>query len=135
MRAGVGVLVGFHMHNLMVIDDDVGTQQLLAAICLRHDIQFFAVSSGGEAQRLAAMEPPAAIVVDFYMPHMDGLAVVEAFKNDAALHYVPIIGISAGSLQSERLKRFIAVCDVFLRKPFHATELLNALDNLVCGSH
>jgi CheY-like chemotaxis protein len=70
--------------------------------------------AGLEATRAAR---PDLILVDYHMPEMNGLAVVEALKGDAATRSVPVVAFTSGTAaEANRLVR--AGCIGFIPKPF-----------------
>ena len=70
--------------------------------------------AGLEATRTAR---PDLILVDYHMPEMNGLAVVEALKGDAATRSVPVVAFTSGTAaEANRLVR--AGCIGFIPKPF-----------------
>src|SRR5690606_29598992 len=54
-----------------------------------------AAASGEEGLRLAAELTPDVIVLDVYMPGMDGFAVVERLKSDPRTEPTPVIFLTA----------------------------------------
>jgi CheY-like chemotaxis protein len=62
------------------------------------------------------------ILVDYHMPEMDGLAVVEALKSDAATRGIPVVAFTSGTAaEANRLVR--AGCIGFIPKPFEPGSL------------
>jgi len=67
--------------------------------------------------------PYRAVLSDWNMPNMDGLALLEAVRRDAALRELPFLMTSIdGSPERADLARRVGV-SAFLLKPFDATTL------------
>ena len=79
---------------ILVIDDDEPTRDALLLSLEAHGYRTTGAADGVEAMKLLRADPPAAIVLDLYMPDMDGFEVMSALKAEAL--NVPVIAISGG---------------------------------------
>lgn len=81
-------------------------------------------SDGIEGGYSVLRNPPDLIITDINMPHMDGLAFIDALKSDKALPRMPVIFLSS----SERNERSHqpGVVD-YIVKPVRAERLLAAV--------
>ncbi len=85
-------------------------------------------SNGEEAVNKAVTERPDLIVMDVVMPKMDGLAAVEALRNDERTKHIPIILLTFRSGEESVQKGFASGCDEYLTKPVDPAELMQVLD-------
>ncbi|HEY6039081.1 MAG TPA: ATP-binding protein, partial [Kofleriaceae bacterium] len=88
---------------VLVVDDDPMIHQLLVTELERDGIQVVLAADGVSALRLARERAPAAILLDIYLPRLDGWAVLTELKSDAALARIPVIIISVAE---ERARAF-----------------------------
>jgi len=79
---------------ILVIDDDDPTRDALLLSLEAHGYRAIGAADGAAAMLLLQAERPAAIVLDLYMPDMDGFEVMSALKSQAL--DVPVIAISGG---------------------------------------
>jgi CheY-like chemotaxis protein len=56
------------------------------------------------------------VLLDLYMPVMDGFALVERIRREESLKSIPVIAISAGGKEAQERALALGV-DVFMRKP------------------
>ena len=71
-------------HTVLVVDDDQAARRL-AEVALRDaGMRAVCVGSGDEALRAAAVERPAAVVIDLLMPEMSGLELVSRLMDSPA---------------------------------------------------
>jgi len=65
------------------------------------------------------------ILLDINLPDIDGYEVAYRIRHSAklALHYVPIIAITANALKGDAEKALSAGCDVYMSKPINIREL------------
>jgi chemosensory pili system protein ChpA (sensor histidine kinase/response regulator) len=65
------------------------------------------------------------------MPRMDGFEVARQVRHDVRLGNLPIIMISSRTGKKHREHASDLGVDRFLGKPFHESELLSTIDELV----
>ncbi len=121
------------MKKILVIDDVKNNLILIKSILTRQfdDFQVLLAKSGMEGLELARNELPCTILLDIYMPEMDGFEVCRQLKNSKVTSAIPILMISAyGSDSKVRVKGLNAGADAFITKPFHMEELI-ALVNVM----
>jgi two-component system cell cycle response regulator DivK len=72
-------------------------------------------------------ERPDVILMDLEMPDADCWEPVRALKNDPQTRHIPIIGISAYALDSEREQALATGCDEFNAKPIEFEGLIGTI--------
>jgi serine/threonine-protein kinase len=81
---------------VLVVEDDVETQEVLWECLTDQGYEVHAASSGKHALRLlGTMERPVAILVDLMMPVMDGWDFVAVLRDHAAYADIPVTVVSA----------------------------------------
>lgn len=109
--------------DLLVVDDDVDTRDLLAEYCTAQGFRVVTASDGRAA--LAALEravPPFPLVIaDLHLPHADGFAVLEAARRAHASCYV--ILITGYATIDGAVRAVQAGAYDFLAKPFALGQL------------
>jgi signal transduction histidine kinase/CheY-like chemotaxis protein/serine phosphatase RsbU (regulator of sigma subunit) len=81
-------------------------------------------ADGEAALALAKAVKPALVLTDVGMPQMDGLALLDALREDPATQDVPIILLSAQAGAEATANALHAGADDYLVKPFSSVELL-----------
>jgi CheY-like chemotaxis protein len=82
---------------------------------------------------MAATEHLDVILMDLEMPVADRWEPVRTLKNDPQTRHIPIIGMSAFALDSEREKAVATGCDEFDVKPIEFESLLAAIRRVVAN--
>jgi two-component system, cell cycle response regulator DivK len=95
------------------------------------DFEVLASNDSEQGCQLALTEHPDVILMDLEMPDADCWEVVRLLKKDAQTGDIPIIGMSAYELDSEREKAIAAGCDEFDAKPIDFTSLVATIRRLV----
>jgi CheY-like chemotaxis protein len=87
-------------------------------------------ATDGAAVPLSAEEQPDLLLLDFNMPGMDGAAVSQRLRSDAATAHIPIIGMTA---LAQRARNNGMQVDAWLPKPFALQDLYRTVARWVGG--
>jgi signal transduction histidine kinase/DNA-binding response OmpR family regulator/ligand-binding sensor domain-containing protein len=88
-------------------------------------------SDGRRALELARKHIPDLIVTDVMMPHMDGMELTRAVKNDPDIGFVPVLLLTARADVEDRVAAYDLGADAYLAKPFETRELVARVDGLI----
>ena len=94
--ARVGVLP--EAGTLLVIDDDPLALELVTAVLEPRGWTVLSASDGETGTAMARSHRPSVVLLDLLMPGMDGFAVAEALRSDAATRAIPIVVLTAKTL-------------------------------------
>ena len=109
--------------NILLVDDDPGTIQLLARILSDLGNLRFA-TSGEDALRLVRESAPDLMLLDAEMPGMSGFQVFDALKTEPALVDVPVIFVTSHSEAAFEVAGFEMGAADFIAKPVSAPLVL-----------
>ncbi|HSG47906.1 MAG TPA: HD domain-containing phosphohydrolase [Longimicrobiales bacterium] len=107
---------------MLVVDDDERSRRSVARALERLGHRVTAVASAEDALARLAVEEPDLILLDLYMPGMDGLETARRIR-DAMRMDVPIIMITGEGSRETRLDAVAGGINDFIRKPFDLREL------------
>jgi PAS domain S-box-containing protein len=110
--------------RVLIADDNADMREYLARLLRTAGYDVDTVCDGREALQAVRADPPALVVSDVMMQHLDGLALVAALRNDARTAPVPVVLLSARAGQEASIEGLQAGADDYLVKPFAAAELL-----------
>jgi diguanylate cyclase (GGDEF)-like protein len=102
--------------DILLVDDDPGTIQLLSRILAGYGTLRFA-TSGEDAIRLAREAAPDLMLLDAEMPGMSGFQVLEALKAEPALTDCAVIFVTCHSEESFEVAGFELGAADFIAKP------------------
>jgi CheY-like chemotaxis protein len=91
------------------------------------DFEVLASDDSEQGCKLALTERPDVILMDLEMPGIDRWESVRRLKNDPQTRDIPIIGMSAHALASERDQAIATGCDEFDAKPIDFEHLVAAI--------
>ena len=106
---------------ILVVEDDTAVRNLIVTTLETHDYRFQAAPTGETAIMEAASHNPDVILLDLGLPDMDGLELIQEVRSTSAL---PIIVISARTLERSKVAALDLGADDYLTKPFGTAELL-----------
>ena len=109
------------MHQILVVEDEPGIRQVLRVLL---EAESYRVIEAGTAERAdieARSHKPDLLIVDLGLPDRDGLEVIRRVR---AWSPVPVIVLSARTLEGQKIAALDAGADDYVSKPFSAGELL-----------
>lgn len=92
--------------------------------------QFRTAGNGQEALALLEVETFDALIVDIYLPVLDGAAVIASARANEQTRTIPIIAVSAGG-DSARQQALGAGADFFLDKPMRLRQIIETMRQLM----
>ncbi len=110
------------MKKILFVDDEADLLKVLSMRLKKGGYEVFAAVDGPEALEMAFSKTPDLIILDVYLPGMNGDDVATILKKDEKTKTIPIILISADATTLEaRFKKCGA--DGFLPKPIESKDL------------
>ncbi len=119
---------------VLVADDDDDILNLLARRLDRRGYRAITACNGKDALELARERRPDAAVLDWMMPDLAGPDVCTALKSSDDTADIPIVILTAKTMESDITTGFDAGADEYLTKPFDIQEL-DAILRRVIGVH
>ena len=118
------------IHDVLVIDDNPKDLRLIEKI-LRADDRYnpICAKSGPEGWKKLSENPPHAVVLDLFMPDMDGFAILEKLRTTPELNDIPVLVVSGVDLSAEQKKQLDDFGQKLLQKgSLNENEMLSLLD-------
>ena len=117
--------------TIVIVEDDPETANMFGEMVRLLGYQVRYAQRGGQAVWLIAETKPAAVLLDWKLPDVSGLEVMQLLNKDAQLAKIPIIMISAKSLPSDVENGKEMGASAYLTKPLDFQDLENAVNTLV----
>jgi len=108
-------------HQILVVEDDAAIRGVLRALLEGEHYRVIEAQTAERAQSEARGHKPDLLLVDLGLPDMDGLSVIRRVR---AWSSVPIVVLSARTMEEQKVAALDAGADDFITKPFSAPELL-----------
>jgi DNA-binding response OmpR family regulator len=112
--------------TILVVDDEVGIRQSVRGVLADEGYRVLEAEDGRGALNLIERERPRLVIVDIWMPEMDGIELLRRIR-DVDQH-TPVIVISGhGNIETAVTATKLGAFD-FIEKPFSLDGLLQVVD-------
>lgn len=115
--------MGFVRYKILVVDDDTDVVYVLHSL-LQKQYHVFSSNSGEDALRVVKEEHPDLILLDVWMPGMDGYEVCQRLKADPITQGIPVIFITSSRDDRDEAHGFELGAVDYLNKPVSLPTLL-----------
>ena len=120
--------------TLLTVDDNADILAYLRMI-LQGRYKIFEAADGREGLEIAEKEVPDLIISDIMMPVMNGLDFCRQIKENIITSHIPVIMLTARSLDENQVEGYLHGADAYITKPFSSKLLLARIDNLLKNRH
>ncbi|HEX2253873.1 MAG TPA: response regulator [Thermoanaerobaculia bacterium] len=121
-RSG-GETTGEKAPLVLVVDDVADGREIVGEYLKLGGYEMAGAADGLEAVQKAHDLLPDVILMDVWLPKMDGLEATRRLKQDERTRHIPIIALTAHGLATAREKAMEAGCDAVITKPFLPDDL------------
>lgn len=125
--------------RVLVVEDNPHVARMIRAGMLGSSERYFGdrlafnfrtATNGSEALELLDSEPFDALIIDLYLPILDGSSVITHVRAHENLRHLPVIAVSAGG-DGAREAALAAGADFFLAKPMRLRHILETMVSLL----
>jgi CheY-like chemotaxis protein len=119
--------------KILVVDDEPDLLKVTLVRLKKTEYEVYGGTDGWEALDIARQVIPDLIILDVYLPMMNGDEVTKILKKNDELKHIPVILITANAMAlDERVKECGA--DGYLTKPFEPEELIGIVKKFLGNS-
>ncbi len=114
--------------KVLLADDDETNRLVVTAILENADYIVDVVSDGQQAIQAASKTLYDIILMDIYMPELDGLSAAKAIRHQPQIRqHTPIIAFTANAMEGDKEHFLAAGMDGYIAKPVDKTQLLQLI--------
>lgn len=107
--------------KILIIDDEHGLLEVVEAYLKKEDYEVFTADNGKEGLSLYKNIDPNFIILDLMLPDLSGEKICEKIREESD---VPILMLTAKSLEDDKINGLALGADDYLTKPFSPRELV-----------
>ena len=116
--------------EVLVVDDNADVRELLKSV-LSEKYHVTLAANGKDGLDAARRLVPDLIVSDVMMPVMNGLEMCREVKNDSVTSHIPVLMLTARTLEEQRVEGYAHGADAYITKPFSSRLLMARIENLL----
>lgn len=116
------------IRNILVIDDDPVDLRLIEKMLSKSGHYKIMLAEGGlQGWEILSTEPPHAVILDLFMPEMDGFTILEKMRTTPELSDIPVLVVSGADLTPEQRQQLADFGKQLLTKSMLKEEQLLAM--------
>jgi CheY-like chemotaxis protein len=119
------------MPRLLYVEDNEMNRDMLSRRLQRRGFEVLIAGDGEQGVAMAAAEKPDLILMDMSLPVLDGWQATRRLKAAPDTGRIPIIGLTAHAMATDRDKCLEAGCDDYDTKPVELGRLLEKIERLL----
>jgi two-component system cell cycle response regulator DivK len=117
--------------KILVVEDNQDNREMVVKVLKFNGYEVIEAVDGEEGIEKAKTEAPALILLDIYLPKMDGYEVAKRLKGDTGLKDIPVIALTAHAMKGNREQALAAGCDGYISKPIDIRELPKQIEQFL----
>lgn len=134
---GVSMSTPYYSKNIegaatvLIVDDNIDSLKVLADMLEGVPYQVIAVKSGKEALEVVSRSKLDLVILDLMMPDMTGFDVCMNIRERFSMVDLPVLIITAAIIDHDKYMAFHAGANDILQKPYHYSEFVARIKNLI----
>jgi len=117
--------------KILIIDDEEDMRFIISVCLTQGGYEVIQAASGKDALQILAMQKPDAIIVDYLMPEMSGLTLMNQLQNEKSLSSIPFIYLTAKSDPTILAKLMKSGANGIIEKPFDPVSFVQLVQKLL----
>jgi CheY-like chemotaxis protein len=120
----------YRQFTILAIDDEPEVLEVVAGLLSGAGYQVFLAAHGEHGLDVARGIHLDLILLDYYLPGLNGLDVLQRLKADPGTQRIPVVALTSATAEyANELSR--AGCVAFIPKPFEASEFLRVVSEVL----
>jgi two-component system phosphate regulon response regulator PhoB len=110
--------------RILVVEDEKDVRDMIRIHLKAAGFDVLEAHNGAEGLAIAKQDLPAVIILDLMMPEMSGVEVCRALRRNPTTSRIPILMLTAKSMENDKVAGFECGADDYVTKPFSPRELV-----------
>lgn len=117
--------------KILVADDSISIQKLVAMAFYNEDIEVEGISEGAQAFEFITKNEPDLVMADVYLPGANGFELSKQIKTNAGLQNVKVLLLTSDFEELDEIMYADSQADDHISKPFKTEEIINKVNSLL----
>jgi CheY-like chemotaxis protein len=117
--------------HILIVDDEPDIGQIFRYALEQRGHTVLLADDGARGLATALRRRPDAIVLDLMMPVMDGITALERLKAEGKTHDVPVVVLTATSIEAVRQRCLALGAAAYITKPFDPHAVIEEIEGLL----
>ncbi len=122
-------------YKVLIVDDDNLTHKILGDYLKLSGYKVLHASNGIEGLEMIRRHHPDLVLLDVYMPELDGFQTLDQVRKDEKLAGIPVLLLTGIDLPNLKVKGLEMGADDYITKPFNPAEVLARVKISIRKSH
>lgn len=117
--------------EILVVDDSRLHRAMIRSILENSGYRVMEAPDGATALELLNRHLPDLVILDWIMPDMSGIQVMQRIRSDSFLRSIPILLLTVRDTRLDKVEALSLGADAYLTKPFFPEELIAEVEALL----
>jgi two-component system cell cycle response regulator DivK len=113
--------------TVLLVEDQLPNLELVQIILQSRQMKVYTALNGKDGLQVLQTVTPNVILLDLSMPVMDGWQMMEHLRQDDRLRTIPVIALTAFSMENDLRRVMDSGFAAFLVKPISPTTIINEI--------
>ena len=119
------------MNKVLIVDDSSTLREMISGLLIKSGMTVLEAQDGREAKEKIQANRPDLVVLDIVMPKLNGYELCRWVKNNPATEDIPVVICSSKGEEFDRYWGMKQGADAYIAKPFHPTEMVETVKQLL----
>jgi two-component system phosphate regulon response regulator PhoB len=110
-------------HTILIVEDETAIREMLAFSLMQADYIILQAKNAMEALKILDDISPDLAIIDWGLPHISGLELVQRIRENEVVAETPIIMLTARTQENDKIKGLETGVDDYMTKPVSIKEL------------
>ena len=119
------------MNKVLLVEDNHLNLKLFYDLLESQNCEILTSQDGLDVFNTVIKEQPNLVLMDIQLNGISGLDLIIELKNDIKTRHIPVIAITAFTMENDKIKIKESGCDLYLSKPVSIDNFISAVNKFL----